>query len=116
MYSQMIAGKDAASFGEAKNSWLTGTAAWTFTNVSQYILGIQPTLDGLAVNPCLPHSFKGFTANRLYRGVLYRITVDNTAGVQKGVKQLTVDGVAVSGTVIPFKADKKEVTVSVLMG
>lgn len=54
VYSQMVAGRDAPTFGEAKNSWLTGTAAWTFVNVSQYILGIQPTLDGLCVDPCIP--------------------------------------------------------------
>ena len=56
VYSQMVAGKDAPTFGEAKNSWLTGTAAWTFFNISQYILGIQPTLDGLRVDPCIPHT------------------------------------------------------------
>ena len=61
VYSQMVAGKDAPTFGEAKNSWLTGTAAWTFFNISQYILGIQPTLDGLKVDPCIPHTLSGFT-------------------------------------------------------
>ena len=65
----MVAGCDAPTFGEGKNSWLTGTAAWTFMNVSQYILGIRPTLEGLAIDPCLPSSIKGFTCERLYRGV-----------------------------------------------
>ena len=64
VYSQMVAGKDAPTFGEAKNSWLTGTAAWTFFNISQYILGIQPTLDGLKVDPCIPHTLSGFTVTR----------------------------------------------------
>ena len=62
------------TFGEAKNSWLTGTAAWTFFNVSQYILGIQPTLDGLKVDPCIPHTLSGFTVTRRYRGAVYHIT------------------------------------------
>ena len=63
-YCQMVAGPDAPTFGEGKNSWLTGTAAWTMTAVSQYILGIRPTLDGLAIDPCIPKSVKGFTAVR----------------------------------------------------
>ncbi len=57
----MVAGRDAATFGEAKNSWLTGTAAWTFVDVSQFILGIQPTLAGLKIDPCIPHTMDGFT-------------------------------------------------------
>ena len=91
VYSQMVAGKDAPTFGEAKNSWLTGTAAWTFFNISQYILGIQPTLDGLRVDPCIPHTLTGYTVTRRFRGAEYRITVDNAAGVQHGVKAVTVD-------------------------
>ncbi len=116
VYSQMVAGKDAPTFGEAKNSWLTGTAAWTFFNVSQYILGIQPTLDGLRVDPCIPHTLSGFTVTRRYRGAVYHITVDNTAGVQHGIKAVTVDGKAISGNVLPLAAAGAEVTVQVTMG
>ena len=64
----MVAGRDAATFGEAKNSWLTGTAAWTFVDVSQYILGIQPTLAGLKIDPCIPHEMDGFTLRRVWPG------------------------------------------------
>ena len=92
VYSQMIAGKDAPNFGEAKNSWLTGTAAWTFLDVSQYILGIRPDYDGLVIDPCIPSTLSGFTAKRDFRGVTYHILVKNPNGVQKGVKVLTVDG------------------------
>ena len=116
VYSQMIAGKDAPSFGEAKNSWLTGTAAWTFLNVSQYILGIQPTLKGLRVDPCIPHDMPGFTVTRQYRGATYVITVDNSAGVQKGVRSLTVDGQAAEGNVIPVAAPGATVRVTAVMG
>ena len=73
----MIAGKDAKTFGEAKNSWLTGTAAWTFLNVSQFILGVEPTLKGLSVNPCIPKNFGDFTITRTFRGVEYNIEVKN---------------------------------------
>ena len=117
VYSQMIAGKDAKFFGQAKNSWLTGTAAWTFTNVSQYILGIYPTLGGLSINPCVPQGFGDFTINREFRGVTYKVTVENPSGVQKGVKEIVVDGTSYTDTtVIPFEDGKKEVQVTVKMG
>ena len=116
VYSQMIAGKDAPSFGEGKNSWLTGTAAWTFLSVSQAILGIQPTLDGLRIDPCLPKRLGGFTSVRRYRGALYRITVENPAHVEHGVKQVLVDGKAVEGTVLPLAAPGAECAVRVVMG
>ena len=116
VYSQMIAGKDAPSFGEGKNSWLTGTAAWTFLSVSQAILGVKPTLDGLQIDPCIPAAMKGFTVSRRYRGATYHITVENPDGVQKGVKSLLVDGAAVDGTVIPVHGPDSDVQVRVILG
>ena len=116
VYSQMVAGKDAPTFGEAKNSWLTGTAAWTFFNVSQYILGIQPTLDGLKVDPCIPHTLGGFTVTRRYRGATYHIAVDNTAAVQYGVKSVDVDGKPIEGSLLPLAPEGAVVEVQVTMG
>ena len=116
VYSQMVAGRDAPTFGEAKNSWLTGTAAWTFFNISQYILGIQPTLDGLKVDPCIPHTLGSFTVTRRFRGAVYHITVDNAAAVQHGVKVVTVDGRAIAGNVLPLAPAGTEVAVRVTMG
>jgi len=116
VYCQMVAGRDAPTFGEGKNSWLTGTAAWTFFNVSQCILGVRPTLDGLAVDPCLPPSIRGFTCERLFRGVRYHIAADDAADVRKGVRELIVDGERVPGCVIPIPAGKTECTVRVVMG
>ncbi len=117
VYSQMIAGKDAPNFGEAKNSWLTGTAAWTFLDVSQYILGIRPDYDGLAVDPCIPSSLDGFEAKRDFRGVTYHITVKNPDHVEKGIKSLTVNGTPVAGNVIPVEmVSGSEVTVEAIMG
>ena len=115
VYSQMVAGADAKFHGEAKNSWLTGTAAWTFTNISQYILGIYPTLEGLSVNPCTPAAFGDFNVTRVYRGVTYNIEIKNPNKVQKGVSSLTVDGVEVQGNVIPFDPSKKVVNVIATM-
>ena len=116
VYSQMVAGCDAATFGEAKNSWLTGTAAWTFVDVSQYILGVQPTLAGLKIDPCLPHEMDGFTLRRVWRGATYEITVDNTAHAEKGVASMTVNGQPVpTNTLSPAPAGTT-VQVRVVMG
>ena len=116
VYSQMIAGKDAPSFGEGKNSWLTGTAAWTFLSVSQAILGIKPTLDGLMVDPCLPHTLGGFSLTRRYRGATYRITVENPAQVEYGVKSVSVDGKAIEGQVLPLLPAGAACEARVVMG
>ena len=116
VYSQMIAGIDAPSFGEAKNSWLTGTAAWTFLSISQAILGVIPTLDGLMLDPCVPGDWKEFTVCRKYRGADYSIRVCNPKGVQKGVASVTVDGKQIPGNVLPIAAAGTKVTVEVMLG
>ena len=117
VYSQMIAGKDAPNFGEAKNSWLTGTAAWTFLDVSQYILGIRPDYGGLIIDPCIPDTMDGFTAKRKFRGNTYHITVRNPAHVQKGETKLIVDGTAIDGNMIPATDVKGcDIMVEVTMG
>ena len=116
VYSQMVAGKDAVSFGEAKNSWLTGTAAWTFVSISQAILGVKPTLDGLELDPCVPSSLRSFTILRRYRGALYEIRVSNPEGVEKGVRSVTLDGCPVEGNILPVQPAGKRVSVFVRMG
>jgi len=116
VYSQMIAGKDAPCYGEAKNSWLTGTAAWAFVSISQYILGVRPVFDGLLIDPCIPSDMKGFTVTRHFRRADYHITVDNSAGVEKGVKSITADGKKLEGTVLPVYGDGKIHKIVVVMG
>lgn len=116
VYSQMIAGKDAPKHGEAKNSWLTGTAAWTFVNVSQYILGIRPTFDGLEIDPCIPSEMDGFQAVRRYRGSSFHITVKNPNHVEKGVKSMLVNGKEMTGFCILPEDGVKEYQVEILMG
>ena len=117
VYSQMIAGKDAPNFGEAKNSWLTGTAAWTFLDVSQYILGIRPDYDGLVIDPCIPSHMDGFTAEREFRGVTYHITVKNPSHVEKGVAKTIVDGKEIARNMIPAAdVTGSDVNVEIIMG
>ena len=116
VYSQMVAGPEAPNFGEGKNSWLTGTAAWTFTDISQYILGVYPTFNGLSIDPCIPDDFGDFELTRAYREGVYHISVKNPDHVEKGVKKMIVDGQEVTGHVIPYKKGQKEYKVEVIMG
>ncbi len=116
VYSQMVAGKDAFKPGEAKNSWLTGTAAWNYYAITQFILGIKPDYNGLNVDPCIPKKWKGFKITRKFRGVTYHINILNPDGVSKGVKKLTVDGKLIQGNQIPVLVSGNEYAVEVLMG
>jgi len=116
VYSQMIAGKDASRFGEAKNSWLTGTASWNFIAISQYILGIKPEFDGLKVDPCIPKAWDGYTVTREYRGDTYKITVKNPNHVSSGVAKVTVDNKEISGNILPLFGDGKLHEVEVILG
>ena len=116
VYSQMIAGKDAPSFGEGKNSWLTGTAAWTFVSISQAILGIKPTLDGLMIDPCIPSDVKEYRVSRRYRGARYDITVKNPDCLQHGVKTIVVNGTEQAGHTLPVFPEGTAVQVEVIMG
>jgi cellobiose phosphorylase len=101
VYAQMIAGKDAPTHGEAKNSWLTGTAAWNLVAITQWILGIRPDHDGLRIDPCLPSDWDGFTATRHFRGASYHITVSKRHGLRGRVSHLIVNGQRVDGNLIP---------------
>ena len=102
IYAQMIAGRDAPTYGEAKNSWLTGTAAWSFVAITQWILGVRPDHDGLRVDPCLPASWEGFTARRQFRGATYDVQVRKRRGARGRVSRLVVDGEDIVGNLVPL--------------
>jgi len=112
VYAQMIAGRDAATPGEAKNSWLTGTAAWTLVAATQGILGICPGHDGLVIDPCIPRDWPGFTATRKFRGATYEITISNPRKHSKGIQSLVVDGKPISGNRIPIAPEGSTVRVT----
>ena len=110
VYAQMIAGRDAPTFGEAKNSWLTGTAAWNYYAIVQWILGVRTTLDGLQIAPVIPANWPGFTATRIFRGVTYTISVERQG--QGNNVALSVDGEPIEGNIVTPPADgRKEVSV-----
>lgn len=116
VYAQMVAGKDSFKPGEAKNSWLTGTASWNFYTISQFILGIQPDYDGLKVDPCIPKAWKGFEVTRKFRGATYQIKVENPNGVCKGVKKVTVNGEPIKSNILPVMEAGKTHLVVVELG
>ncbi|MBL8089401.1 MAG: glycosyl transferase [Anaerolineales bacterium] len=115
VYAQMIAGRDAHTHGEAKNSWLTGTAAWNYVAITQWILGIRPTYSGLQVEPVIPSNWEGFKATRIFRDVQYDIEVKRKGSGNK--IQLEVDGKRIEGSVIPFSSEKnKNINVIAYLG
>jgi cellobiose phosphorylase len=100
VYSQMVAGKEASRPGEAKNSWLTGTAAWNYHAITEHVLGIKPDYDGLRIDPCIPTDWTEYEVTRKFRGSTYHIRISNPDRVARGVNSLTVDGVGISGNLI----------------
>ena len=112
----MIAGPDAATPGEAKNSWLTGTAAWTFVSGAQGLLGIVPDYAGLRIDPCIPREWESFGVTRRFRGTVYEIDVRNPDAVCHGIRSLTVDGRKVDGNLVPAPAGDGPIRVEVVLG
>jgi cellobiose phosphorylase len=105
VYAQMIAGRDAPTHGEAKNSWLSGTAAWNYVAATQWILGIRPELDGLRVDPALPAEWAGISVTRRFRGATYHIVVHKPIGTTGRMTKLVVDGRAIEGNLIPLSSE-----------
>jgi len=116
IYSQFITGRDNPHFGRARNSWLTGTAAWNMVAISQYILGIRPDYDGLMVDPCIPNKWKNFSVQRKFRNTTYNIKIKNPKKKAKGLKSLLVDGKRIKGNIIPNFKDKKMHKVIAILG
>ena len=111
VYSQMVAGKDAVNFGQAKNSWLTGTASWNFVAISQSILGIKPQYDGLMIDPCIPENMKEYRIKRVFRNTEFDITVNNPERLQSGNIELYLDGEKIEGNILTvFDGQKHCVT------
>jgi cellobiose phosphorylase len=111
----MIAGRDATTHGEAKNAWLTGTAAWNYVAITQWILGIQPALTGLRIEPVIPDHWPGFEAQRTFRGVTYHISAERIG--QGNRVRIEVDGRPIDGTLVPLPAEgQKTVQVRAILG
>ena len=112
VYAQTIAGRDAATFGEAKNSWLSGTAAWNFVAITQWILGVRPDYNGLRIAPSFPTEWQGYKVTRLFRGACYEITVERRGS--GNAVSIEVDGKPIEGNVVPLpEAGEDRVVVKV---
>jgi N,N'-diacetylchitobiose phosphorylase len=111
VYCQFTHSKASPRFGASRVPWLSGSAAWSYYAATQHILGIRPDYDGLLIDPCIPAAWKGFEASRRFRGKMVRISVQNAAGVEKGVRSLTLNGRALAGNLIPARnlADTNDV-------
>jgi cellobiose phosphorylase len=116
VFAQMVAGVDAPRAGEAKNSWLTGSASWCYVAVSQYILGIRPEIDGLVIDPCIPSPWERVLVRRSFRGARYNIEILNPKHVSQGIRRLTVDGMLAAGTTLRPAPPGAVVTVCVELG
>ena len=102
VYSQMITGKEHPAFGRAKNSWLTGTSAWSLKSATQWLLGIRPEFTGLLIDPCIPAEWDNVSITRRFRNALYNITIENPDHVSKGVTEVVLDGTPISGNLLPI--------------
>jgi len=116
VYPQNILGDEHPQFGLARNSWLTGTASWTYQAGLKYILGVRPEYEGLRVDPCIPSGWTEFSVNRRFRGAEYDIHVKNPDGVNKGVSSITVDGESLEGNLLPIFNEGGVHRIDVLMG
>ena len=115
VYSQMVAGKDAFRPGEGKNSWLTGTAAWNWYTITQFILGIKPTYNGLEIDPCISPDMKEYKITHKFRGATYQIEIKNPNGSMRGLQKLLVNGKEIAGNLIPLFAEGSKVHVTAIL-
>ena len=116
VYPQNILGDEHPLFGLARNHWLSGTSSWTYQAGTKYILGILPTFEGLLINPCIPKTWDGFKATRVFRGITYKIEVKNPNHVSKGIKSVKADGKEIASKIVPVFSDGKEHSVEIIMG
>src|SRR3990167_9293303 len=114
VYSEFSYGPENPHFGEGKYSWMTGAAAWFFRACTDWILGVRPTIDGLLIDPCVPRDWESFSIHREFRGAVLNIKIHNREKVNKGVKEIKIDGKTHAGNLLP--ALKGEHTIEVTMG
>ncbi len=116
VYAQNILADEHPHFGLARNSWLTGTAAWALQAGLYHILGVQPTYRGLRLQPCIPSQWEGFSVQRVFRGARYLIEVENPQHVCRGIRSMEVDGTSLEGDLLPIRGDGKDHRVHVVLG
>ncbi len=108
--------KASPKHGASRIPWLSGSATWTYYAITQHLLGIQPEVGGLRIDPRIPGSWRRFTVKRRFRGSQFSILVENPAGVQHGVKRVVLNGETIDGNLIPADLMRPENSVEVTMG
>ena len=116
VYPQNILGDEHPQFGLARNSWLSGTASWVYQAATQFIVGIKARYNGLQIDPCIPSKWVGFSVERVFRGVRYKISVSNPEKVSKGIRSVKVNGKQIEGNTVPLFKSGESVEVEVVMG
>ena len=116
VYPQNILGDEHPQFGLARNSWLSGTASWVYQAATQFIVGIKARYNGLQIDPCIPSKWTGFSVERVFRGVRYKISVSNPEKVSKGIRFINVNGKRIDGNTVPIFKSGESVEVEVVMG
>jgi cellobiose phosphorylase len=116
VYAQNILGDEHPQFGLGRNSWLSGTASWTYQAATQYILGVRAGFDGLVIDPCIPATWDGFAVTRRFRGAVYEIRVHNPEHVRKGVMRVDTNGQTMEGNRVPLSPPGERVEVEVWLG
>ncbi len=114
-YCQFIMGKDHTAHGRARHPWLTGSGGWAYYAATHWMLGIRPGYDSLVIDPCIPAEWKGFEVERIWRGAIFKITVQNPHGFQKGVKSICLNGTMLKHP-IPVQPAGSVNEVTVVMG
>ncbi len=116
VFPEYVIGPGNPRYGEGSFTWLTGSADWFFIAVTQHMLGARPEFDGLTIDPCLPSGWKQARIVRRFRGTRYDIRISNPEGVNRGVREIRLDGQPMKGSVLPLFHDHGAHVVEVLMG
>ncbi len=103
VYCQTTSSRYSKREGMSHVPWLTGAASWSYYAPTQYILGIRPEFEGLRIDPCIPSEWKGFKAERMFRGRKISICVRNPDGKSNGVKKLILNGEELGDNLVPVE-------------
>jgi len=116
VFSQSTHSKYSPRYGNSRLPWLSGAATWAYYTASSYILGIRPEYDGLTIDPCIPDQWKGFNVSRMFRGMNLQIEVKNPDGIQKGIRELKVDGELMDGNFVHVEKLRDHCKIVAVMG
>lgn len=117
VYAEYLVGpENPYRYGEGQFTWITGASGWAFMAATEWVLGARRDYEGLRIDPCIPSGWKKCSVRRPFRGDVYEIEIENPKGVEKGVRELYLDGKSVDGNLIKVVGDGKTHKVRAVMG